>query len=303
MSVTEKALKADLTTVSEFSLASRMKYGADSSNLLEADKNYTDEIFRSFKASGCEVLSLDVFDTILLRNGKSELRRFFEIAEKAVTVLEEAGASEGALTAADALVLRNFATIASYRASPVVEGCREGCLEDICATISKFVFGDARATDRLVQAELEYEATQLMVSSAIRSLVLSHHADGGKVICISDMYMKSKRIESLISALDPALFEAIDCVFSSSDLTVSKSSGRIFDKVSSDLGMSPGDFFHVGDALLGDYQRPRQYGWNALYLPVPRKLQEERREDHRRCAKELLTKYGVKLVIAEPQVH
>jgi hypothetical protein len=68
------------------------------------------------------LLSLDVFDTLLLRDGSSQVRRFGEIGARMA-----ARAGPGT-TAEDALIARHLGTRASYRAGPRVDGCGEGSL-------------------------------------------------------------------------------------------------------------------------------------------------------------------------------
>lgn len=303
MKIKTKDMALPVTSVSNFGSISHMRYSAGDQFDLDAEASYIQAVQHSFDASGCDVLSLDVFDTVLLRNEKSELRRFAETAASSVEILEKHGAKPGSLSAEDVLILRNFATLASYRASESVRGYREGCLDDICATMSRSVLGHANAVDDLVLNELKYEAGQLTVSKAVRSLVQTHASKGGKVICISDMYMKSARIRNLFDMIDPELSDLISVIYSSADVTLSKSSGLIFDLVAEEMDIVPSRFYHIGDALVGDYQRPRENGWKSLYLPVPRKMQEVRFQDHVDTADGLIQMHGIKVSISKPVVH
>lgn len=286
-----------------FGALSRMRHNAADQYELDTDESYWQLLAKDFQESGCDILSLDVFDTLLMRDQKSELSRFYEISVDAVQILEKHGAVPGSLSAQDILVLRNFATLSSYRASNSLNGCREGCLQDIYLSLSRTVLGNSSAAEDLISNELNYESSHLQLSKAISRLIEHHHANGGTTICISDMYMKSSHIRAIMDTISPEISSFVSEVYSSSNQIVSKSSGLIFDFVSDTLKADPSRFYHVGDALVGDYQQPRKRGWRSLYLPVPRQMQQIRLDDHVKTEKDLLDNHGIKVRIAPPQVN
>jgi FMN phosphatase YigB (HAD superfamily) len=88
------------------------------------------------------------------------------------------------------------------------------------------------------------------------------------------------------SGIRPDLYDAI---YSSADTKVSKASGGIFDRVA-EAATAP-IVVHVGDSLRGDFLNPRAHGWQAMLLPVPDALREERLSDHAACIAELWKKH------------
>lgn len=232
------------------------------------------------------VLSLDVFDTLLLRDGSSELRRFGEIGARMAARLGDG------TQVVDALVARHLGTRASYRAGPRVKGCGEGSLREIHATAAR-VLGvpEARAAD-FIEAEIDVEAGHVQPNGLLVSYMRRHRARGGKVVLVSDMYMHADQIGELLArtGIRPDLHDAL---YSSADTKVSKASGGIFAHVREAAGAPC--VVHVGDSLRGDYVNPRAFGWRALLMPVPDALLGERRRDHDACIAELWQRHRLNL--------
>ena len=109
------------------------------------------------------LLSLDVFDTVLIREDVSEIRRFWEIAKLIAERLE-------AVDSRDLLIARLTATRASYRCSMMVDGYREGELDEIHRLALGMLGLDGALTEVAVAAELEYEAAHLIANPAVRAL-------------------------------------------------------------------------------------------------------------------------------------
>lgn len=198
----------------------------------------------------------------------------------------------------DAFLARYFGTKSTYRISSKVDGCREGSLDEIHATACRML-GVPDVADQFVDAELDYEATRIAPNGAILEYVRQHRAKGGRVVLVSDMYMHGHQIQSLLSRLGIE-DDLYDRIFSSADTKVSKASGGIFKLVENAMAASPDDFFHIGDSLKGDYQRPIARGWGAMHMPVAENEIEKRRADHFASTARLKDTYGLALDIAVP---
>lgn len=239
------------------------------------------------------VLSLDVFDTLLLRDNSSELHRFHEMSCEAADRLS-APQTHTAVSGADILSARYLATLASYRASRPVRGCREGSLREIHQTVSLLLFANADASDALIETELDYEARSLRANTLLLDLVARHRQAGGRVILLSDMYMHADQIERLLKSakIDTAMF---DLLLSSADTKVSKASAGIFSIAEHHLSAQPHQFLHIGDSLKGDYQQPRRRGWAAVHMPIARTERQARRLCHARTEQKLAQHHGLRL--------
>jgi predicted HAD superfamily hydrolase len=240
------------------------------------------------------VLSLDIFDTLILRDHSSELRRFVEVGSRMARLV-----NLHKVKGVDAFLARQLGTKASYRCSIAIDSCREGSLTEIHRTASRLLIGNDKLTDDFVEAELLNEAERTSPNTLILDYVTLHRARGGVVILISDMYMHADQIRRLLRKLkvDEELFNAI---FSSADIKVSKTSGGVFSLVETAI-VDQKYFLHVGDQLRGDFQNPRRHGWKALHLPVPQKEILARQNDHFETMNTLSSEHGIVLDIAMPQ--
>lgn len=242
------------------------------------------------------ILSLDVFDTLLLRDDTSELTRFAEIGAR---MAREVAAEGKATPEADGLVARYLGTRASYRAGPRVNGCGEGALDEIHLVASRLLSGHDGYVDRFIDIEIEREAASVRVHPVLSAVLARHRERGGRVVLLSDMYMRASHIERLLATSGVAR-DAYDLLVSSADTKVSKASGLVFELVEREMEASPDDFLHVGDALRGDFQRAIARGWRAVHLPIPDKSIAARREDHFRTLESLRERHGIELGIAAP---
>lgn len=232
------------------------------------------------------LLSLDVFDTLLLRDGSSEVRRFTRIGDAMAKVAGDA------FTGLDGFVARHLGTRASYRAGPRVEGCGEGSLTEIHRTAARLLGVADEMTDAFVEAELACEAKHVAANPLLTAYAALHRKRGGTVVLISDMYMHAPQITELL-ARKGVPRAAYDAIYSSADTKVSKASGRLFARIKEAEGRS--HILHLGDSLRGDYQKPRAAGWKAMLLPIPDALLAERRRDRDRCLDDLSGTHGLAL--------
>jgi FMN phosphatase YigB (HAD superfamily) len=232
------------------------------------------------------LLSLDVFDTLLLRDGSSELRRFGEIGARM------AAASGSDVHPVDAFVARHLGTKASYRAGPRVDGCGEGSLVEIHRTAARILGLPAELAETFIEAEIDTEAGHVHANTLLVSYIRRHQARGGQTVLISDMYMHAPHIAELLAraGIRNDLFDAI---YSSADTKVSKASGGIFERVAEAAGCPI--VLHVGDSLRNDFLNPRAFGWRAVLLPIPDALLSERHRDHDACLAELWKRYRLNL--------
>jgi FMN phosphatase YigB (HAD superfamily) len=247
---------------------------------------------------GREVLSLDVFDTLLLRDDSSELTRFCEVADRMAHIATEELRRE--VRTVDTLVARHLGTRATYRAAPTAQGCREGSLTELHRTASRLIAGDDRLAEAFVAAELDVEEGRLSPNPALLAQIDRRRESGWQVVLITDMYMHAEHVADLLArhGIGP---DRYDSLFSSADTHVSKASGLIFPLVEATLGLPPAAFAHAGDSLLGDFAQPARRGWAALHLPLSRAGLTARRSCHIASARALDEAHGIALDIALPR--
>lgn len=231
-------------------------------------------------------LSFDVFDTLLLRNHQSELRRFVEVSALVSAHLNQR--FQVSTTPHDVLIARLTANRLSYRLSPMVDGCREGNIIEIYRLVLTQLHMPAHAelAAECVDIELAYEITQLTVNQPLIDLIQRHRARGGHAIYVSDMYLSKPHIDRLFIGLgvDTGVFTN---AYSSADTILSKRSGKIWSWLFAQLGVQAGDIVHVGDSLVSDYQSPRLRGIAAVHIPIPLQMRRDIMLDHGALVQEL----------------
>ncbi|SAK56553.1 HAD superfamily hydrolase-like protein [Caballeronia hypogeia] len=306
---------SNVTTVHRFDAVESEVENCGSRLRLFGNDEFKAKLFRKIDhlaPAGEFVLSLDVFDTLLLRDQKSELRRFLEIGQRMSAFV--AGSSweqpedqspqilvnELSMRDMDAFFARHLGTKATYRAGQKVSGHGEGSLKEIHSTASKLLDGTERLKDDFIDIELSYEVERLTINDALLSYAKRHKEKGGKVILTSDMYMHSEHIKALLRrlGLDVYLF---DLIVSSADTKISKASGKIFHAIEEQLQESSDRFIHIGDSLKGDFVKARAAGWLALHLPISRTEIDQRLADHVLISELIEDKFSVSVDIAPPR--
>ena len=213
-----------------------------------------------------KAISIDVFDSVLVREPISELSRFVEIATAQAQTLGDR-AFEGQLGPLDFLVARLQATHASYRLSEVRHGAREGSIIQIAQAMERML-GLRRTSHRdLIDCELDYEATVTYRHGPLCRWLEARRETGIELVLLSDMYLHGEHIRRLLDANE--ILPEVEVV-SSADHKVNKHSGTAFPRLLNSLGLEPNELLHLGDSLGSDYRWPRRLGIRSGYLPIPR---------------------------------
>lgn len=210
-----------------------------------------------------KVLSLDVFDTALLRDDTCEARRYWKLAARLAQLFSAGDPGRSTL---DFFMTRYLGMELSYRARPDRHGCREGLIDEVLRTQAELLRLDDSDVDALLKEELSFEIESLTPNRPLLAFADDFVRAGGRLVFLSDMYLSARHIKTLFDQLHPTAY-ALEQFFSSADLSVSKGCGRLFTHVAAQLGVSPRQLLHVGDSKLGDFQNPRRHGWRSLHFP------------------------------------
>lgn len=247
------------------------------------------------QAGTAQIVSFDIFDTVLWRDEKSELERFADIARAFADRLPGHDARAW-------LMARIFSASHAYQLSEVIEGTTEGRLSDIALNMmhAMKIAGDRHEAARLwCQTELEVETRQLRIAPFIDRLITQLVAEGKQVIFLSDMYLQADQIRRLLDNLGFDM-SRVKRLISTADERVNKRSGTIFPRLAREMDVPPEAFLHMGDSLTSDYAMPLRAGWAARYLPVPRAVLAQRRESHFQACETLFGRRQIVLPMAVP---
>jgi hypothetical protein len=143
-------------------------------------------------------ISVDIFDTLLLRDDKCEARRFWEIS---ALVRQRIASSDlhAERSTHDLFVARYLAMRAGYACSDRLRGCQEGHIVPILATQAELLDLPSSAQDLFLDAELEFEACNLQSNDFLLAVLQQAFADK-PLIGLSDTYLGAAQISFSISA-------------------------------------------------------------------------------------------------------
>ena len=257
---------APYLTIQKAAVGLRSFYGnpANRAEILEA-------IARIVSAHKITLLSIDVFDTALLRSQGSELGRFWSLSKRFQETLP-ASATGPNLAAEDALLVRIAAMRATYGMQLHSPLGGDPSLDDIAGTVCTLL-GRPDLTEHYVRTELECETEDVALNPLIPEI--RERFPSLRTVFLSDMYLDSQRIGRILA--EKSHSRARPSVYSSADGHGSKIGGGLFDHVARTLRVKPNHALHIGDHLEHDYRGAKRRGWHALHLPLPDEELRERR--------------------------
>jgi len=208
-------------------------------------------------------VSLDIFDTILLRNAASEEERFYKIAIGYQEKLAESGFY---FSLKDLFYLRCACHHMAYRASPLVNGVREPGIRLIVEALCSSLSIDPLFVPKLISIDVDYEVHNLRVNWRLLRDVKVLQNYGVSVFLISDMYLRESDLNFIITRLCPGF--AFEKIYVSSDFSASKhSNGGLFDIFLAEQKYNASEVMHIGDNYCSDVLQAQRKGIACIYLP------------------------------------
>lgn len=218
-------------------------------------------------------LSLDVFDTAVLRTEICEEERFFRVSERL------AGGDRD--LALEIFLARYRAHKLAYAVVPPRDGTPEASFADIVVALRAALgFRLAGSLDHAAfeAAELAWETEQLRPNPFLVAF-LRRHAVRRPVWFLSDMYLSPGQIGSILAAKLPDIETRM---YVSNELRLSKRAGTLYHHVCVTEDVESGRVLHMGDNRIVDVVRAKEAGMKALHLPIPTAELERRKASHDR---------------------
>lgn len=228
-----------------------------------------------------EVISTDVFDTLLLRTSRSERSRILK-GERLFSALL---ARRDWHIAADLLVdARLQAQRLAFRGLALRGVAGEARLVEIISRqLSVLGLPQSLVPERL-QIEAQVEKSSLVANELLGNIIRAHRRAGTRIIAISDTTLPSESVSELIQHFHGT--ELVDRVYASADHGLTKRDGGLFVAVARAENVPLNRIVHIGDDLLADVRIPSAKGIAVHHTP--------RRAYHRylRSANGALTEAG-----------
>jgi|GEM_PF-1838070 len=219
-------------------------------------------------------ITVDVFDTILLRKWQPEAWRFFVLAKAMSQEINKTGLKSSTYQIYSARQnLSKLLRSANLEAGKDHETTHTAIVKAIILELSrqqKLKLTKGRQTKlvaKLKSIELRYEITQLRPNKSLIKILKSAKNTNCKLYFVSDMYLETRELKKLLTAHGVKFF---DGGISSADNLLGKSSGRSFlELVGKYPAVSLLKSIHIGDNKQTDFRVPKQIGLKAFYLYLP----------------------------------
>jgi FMN phosphatase YigB (HAD superfamily) len=208
------------------------------------------------EVTSAEVLSFDVFDTILLRRPIGERERLLRAARKIEL------RSGGRVDAKAYYVMRRQAQRLGYRTVDVAGGTGDVRFNDMLSRVVALLGLPADIATLCRDAELEVENTSLRLNQTLAEDMRTAKAAGKRIIAVSDTAWSS---EDLAALIEPRLGKGIiDRFYSSADEGLTKRAGGLFARVLAEEQRQASAFLHIGDDRLADVDQAHRAGLHAF---------------------------------------
>ncbi|HWF19509.1 MAG TPA: glycosyltransferase, partial [Verrucomicrobiae bacterium] len=220
----------------------------ESIKMPEKNNGHTSAAELESKLKNARILSLDVFDTALLRLVRKPTDVFLYIQQDVRRLLNrpELGFVEARIAAEEE----------SRQEMRRVRSIGETTLDDIYAVLRKRLGCDEKTASQIKQWELAAERHLCFANPHITRLVAQTRGGERRIVFCSDMYLPAREIAGLLEQngfKDTSLFV-------SSELWATKHEGPLFDQVTTATKCQPSEMLHIGDNPHSDVARPREKG-------------------------------------------
>jgi FMN phosphatase YigB (HAD superfamily) len=211
-----------------------------------------------------DLISADVFDTLLLRTLRSERSRILRGERLFSRLLAGRGyqIEPDLLTDARITSQRLAFRELSMRGRPG----EVRLAEIISRQLNMLDLPDSLIGERL-RIEVLIEKSSLLPNRPLADLLRIHRRSGIRLVAISDTTLPADAVAELIRHFHgPGL---VDRVYSSADQRLTKRDGELFMAVAQAENVAPERMIHVGDDLIADVRSPSAIGISARHMPRP----------------------------------
>lgn len=211
-----------------------------------------------------DLISADVFDTLLLRTLRSERSRILHGERLFSRLLAGRGCQIEPDLLADARITSQQL---SFRELAMRGRPGEVRLAEIIARQLKMLNLPNSLIGERLRIEVLIEKSSLLPNRTLADLLRMHRRSGTRLVAISDTTLSADAVAELIRHFHgPGL---VDRVYSSADQGLTKRDGDLFMTVAYAENIAPARIIHVGDDPIADVRSPSAIGISAYHMPRP----------------------------------
>lgn len=209
----------------------------------------------------CDVVSFDIFDTLLSRKIGAPVDVFELVRSK--LLMDD-------ITLIHHDVMMNYPHLRRQseqeaRTRRIAQLLTEGeiTLDEIYAVFQEKTAIDVITLEALKQAELEVEALVLYAPKDGKIVYDTVQQQGKKIVAISDMYLPTEYLHSILSKNGYDI--PLEMIFVSAEHRASKHTRQLYKIVENKLTIAPSKWLHIGDNLTADIKNAQTHGIKTLY--------------------------------------
>ncbi|MDE6760105.1 MAG: hypothetical protein K2J90_05405 [Lachnospiraceae bacterium] len=214
------------------------------------------------RAENYKLISIDIFDTLLLRAVAKPIDLFEFVWEEA----ERRDIAKISMYPKEYVKFR----VEMERRARIGKPNREVTLEDIYQMYPDYIASD---TNQLKELEVELEKKYCYPNFVILDWLRAVKEKGCILVLVSDMYLSSKIIRDIL-AVNEIELSMFDDIIVSNEYGCNKQNGELFDVLFEKYpDIQAVDMLHIGDNKNADYDQPLKRGMCAFhYNAIPDKL-------------------------------
>ncbi len=219
------------------------------------------------KAGDKEVISFDLFDTLLVRRIHDPDLVKLPVARYIADLAGRQGLSwnwRQVQRRRDAIEQRHRAETGTKFVDH--EACYPRFIGELLGEIFQSSFDEA-LLDKVTDYELAMENRMLVPRQLLVDWIKELAQVGKRIFIISDMYMPATHLRLMVR--HAGLDELVEEVVSSADSFLAKASGKAYPMMAEKYGLRPAAWLHVGDNPFSDGLRAEEAGMEAMIVHDP----------------------------------
>lgn len=251
-------------------------------------------IKRAIEQAHIQTISVDIFDTILLRCVHPESARFERIAEAWHKILKEKDVPCLTLVEMRSEATRAVRALDEDRGGDgetTIDDIVDGVIHLLCTRYQLPLDETKRQSliSAFIEAEIDTEKKMLIPNTTLIQALRHAKERGVRIYFLSDMYLRTEHIHRLLRHF------TCDDLFrggtTSADIGINKGTGRAYERMILKQGFGPIDrqtHLHIGDHITCDVTVPQRLGIRSAhfsrtqsYTSVLRRMKESVRSLHR----------------------
>jgi predicted HAD superfamily hydrolase len=231
-------------------------------------KTLMNEAWLKRKLSRAQVVSLDVFDTAVLRNLDEPVSLFRLMLPRVSGILGN--------RTPEFVATRIFSERAARVRAFETTQAEEVGLAEIYRVLCELLDVDRTNAEEFCRLEIEAELAVCCANPAIQAVYRRCLDQNKTVVFLSDMYLPATAIGEILQKCG---YSKYDALFVSSEFGKTKASGRLYEEALGRVAVAPRRWLHIGDNRQSDVRKARQSGlatWH--YLSVTERFKQDRKQ-------------------------